>query len=175
MVFANVFSDNVEAGNPGWTAQSPWAITTTQAHSPTHSWTDSPGGNYLDNVNTAVTSPAIDLSAAVGVELSFWQRYATEATYDFCHVEVSADNGANWTELAAYDGTQTTWTRAVFLVPQLDGALQAKVRFRLTSDVSVQVRRLLRRRRRRARRDSAIESGRPNRHFAGHLRTGAPE
>ena len=82
-----------------------------------------------------MTSPAIDLSAAVGVELSFWQRYVTEATYDFCHVEVSANNGATWTELAAYDGTQTTWTRAVFLVPQLDGALQAKVRFRLTSDV----------------------------------------
>ena len=136
VVFSNLFTDNVEAGNAGWTAQAPWAITTTQSHSPTHSWTDSPGGNYLDNVNTAVTSPAIDLSAAVGVELSFWQRYVTEATYDYCHVEVSADNGATWTELAAYDGTQTAWTRAVFPVPELDGAAQAKVRFRLTTDIS---------------------------------------
>lgn len=136
VVFSNLFADDVEAGNAGWTAQAPWAITTTQSHSPTHSWTDSPAGNYLDNVNTAVTSPAIDLSAAVGVELSFWQRYVTEATYDYCHVEVSADNGATWTELAAYDGTQTTWTRAVFPVPELDGAAQAKVRFRLTTDIS---------------------------------------
>ncbi len=135
-VFANVFSDDVEAGNPGWTAQSPWAITTTQSHSATHSWTDSPAGNYGNNVDTAVTSPVIDLSAATGVELSFWTRYATEATYDFCHVAVSPDNGATWIELAAYDGTQATWTQKVFVVPQLIGAAQAKVRFRLTSDVS---------------------------------------
>ena len=135
--FAVVFEDDVEGGNLGWTAQAPWAITTSASHSPSHSWTDSPAGNYTDNRDVSVTSPALDLSAAVGVELSFWHRYSTEATYDFCHVEVSADNGTSWTELASYDGSQTTWSHEVFVVPQLDGAAQARVRFRLTSDVSV--------------------------------------
>ena len=42
----DAFADDVEIGQPGWTAQTPWAITTESSHSATHSWTDSPGGNY---------------------------------------------------------------------------------------------------------------------------------
>src|SRR5690606_20315650 len=38
------FYDDVEDGNIGWTAQSPWAITAEDSHSTSHSWTDSPGG-----------------------------------------------------------------------------------------------------------------------------------
>lgn len=131
-----VLDDSVELGNLGWTAASPWAITTLQAHSPTHSWTDSPAGNYANNVSTALTSALLDLSSATGVELSFWHRYATEATYDFCRVEVSTDGGSTWSEIAAWDGTMTTWTKVTLAVPQLDGRPQARVRFRLTSDVS---------------------------------------
>lgn len=134
--YVAVLNDTVEGGNLGWTAQTPWAITTLQAHSPTHSWTDSPAGNYGNSVNTSLTSSPIDLSSAVGVELAFWQRYATEAGYDFCHVEISADNGANWTEIATFDGTNTIWTQQTFTVPQLAGATQARVRFRLTADGS---------------------------------------
>ncbi|KAB2968838.1 MAG: hypothetical protein F9K18_02215, partial [Thermoanaerobaculia bacterium] len=134
--YAPVFEDDVESGTNGWTAQTPWAITTAQSHSPTHSWTDSPGVNYGNNLNTSLTSPMIDLSDATGVELSFWHRYATEAGWDFCHVEVSDDNGASWTEIASYDGTHTTWEQQTFEVPQLIGAAQARVRFRLTTDTN---------------------------------------
>ena len=134
---ATVLADDVEAGNIGWSAQSPWAITTSFAHSPSHSWTDSPAGSYGNFADTALTSAAVDLSGAAGVELSFWQRYATEATYDFCHVEVSANGGASWTEVATFDGTQTSWERIALVLPQLDGAAAARIRFRLTSDVSI--------------------------------------
>jgi hypothetical protein len=51
--FCDVFYDDVESGNLGWTAQSPWGIVTESSHSPTHSWTDSPGGSYQNNVNTS--------------------------------------------------------------------------------------------------------------------------
>ena len=135
--YVAVLDDTVEGGNLGWTAQTPWAITTLQSHSPTHAWTDSPSGNYGNNVNSSLTSSPIDLSSASGVELSFWQRYATEAGYDFCHVEVSADNGANWTEIATFDGTNTTWTQQAFTLPLLAGAPQARLRFRFTSDSGV--------------------------------------
>ena len=134
--YTAVLADTAENGSGNWGAQAPWAITTTQSHTPTHSWTDSPAGSYGNNVNTALTSAAIDLSLAVGVRLSFWQRYATEPGYDFCHVEVSADNGAQWTEIATFDGSDTVWTRQTYTVPQLVGAAQARVRFRLTSDGS---------------------------------------
>ena len=129
-----VLDDDVEEGNIGWTAQAPWAITTAVSHSPTHSWTDSPAGQYGNNVNTSLTSAIVDLSGVTGVELSFWHRYATEASFDFCHVEVSANGGSTWTEIATYDGSQTAFQQQTFLVPQLDGAAQARVRFRLTSD-----------------------------------------
>ncbi|MEO8195644.1 MAG: M14 family zinc carboxypeptidase [Thermoanaerobaculia bacterium] len=134
--YVAVLNDTVESGNLGWTAQAPWAITTLQAHSPTHSWTDSPAGSYGNNVNSSLTSSAIDLAQALGVELSFWQRYATEAGYDFCHVEVSADNGTTWTEIATFDGTNTTWTKQTYVVAALIGATQARVRFRLTTDTN---------------------------------------
>lgn len=132
--YVAVLEDDVEDGNIGWTAQSPWAITTAQSHSPTHSWTDSPAGQYGNNADTSLTSPLVDLTDTTGVELTFWHRYATEAGYDYCHVEVSSDGGSSWDSIAAYDGTLTTWTERTFLLPQLDGAAQARIRFRLESD-----------------------------------------
>ncbi len=135
--YVPVLEDDAESGNLGWTAQAPWAITTSAAHSPTHSWTDSPAGDYGDNADSALTSPTVDLTGAAGVELSFWHRYATEATYDFCHVEVSANDGAGWTEVATFDGTQSSWQQVTLTLPQLDGAAAARIRFRLTSDVSI--------------------------------------
>ncbi len=48
--YAIVLDDDVEGGNIGWSTGSPaWSITTSSAHSPTHSWTDSVG-NYIDNI-----------------------------------------------------------------------------------------------------------------------------
>ena len=139
VAYSTVLDDDVEGGNIGWTTgqAGTWAITNAQWHSPSNSWTDSPGGVYGNNRNTALTSPPIDLSEAVGVEFSFWQRYATEAGWDFCHVEISADNGASWTEIATYDGTNTTWSQQTFTVPELIGAAQARVRFRLTTDGNI--------------------------------------
>ncbi len=138
--YTAALADDVEGGNLGWAAASPWAITNLQAHSPSHSWTDSPGAGvvYGNNVDTSLVSAIQDLSQASGVHVSFWQRYETEPTFDFCHVEVSGDGGATWTELASYDGTQSTWTQVTLAAPQLDGKAQARIRFRLSTDVSVQ-------------------------------------
>ena len=44
---------------------------------------------------------------------------------------------SSWTEVAVYDGNQPSWQPVTLAVPQLDGAAQARVRFRLTSDVSI--------------------------------------
>ena len=132
--FTALLDDDVEGGNIGWTAQTPWAITTSQSHSPTHSWTDSPGGNYGNSVDTSLTSALLDLTGATDTVLSFWHRYVTEAGWDYCHVEVSANGGSTWTEVAIYDGSQTTWQQVTIAVPQLDGAANSRVRFRLTSD-----------------------------------------
>ena len=127
----DIFSDDVESGNLGWTADTPWAITTEASHSPTHSWTDSPGGNYQDNRNISLTSPTFDLSDATGVTLNFWHEYQTEATYDFGRVEYST--GSGWTAVQSYDGFQD-WTQEALPIPALDGQANARIRFHFTSD-----------------------------------------
>ncbi len=128
----SVFTDDVESGNQGWTAQSPWAITTEASHSPTHSWTDSPGGNYGNGRDVSLTSGYFDLSDSTGVTLSFWHTYATEPGYDFGRVEYNTGNG--WTQVASYDGTQAGWINEELLIPALDGQASARIRFRFTSD-----------------------------------------
>ncbi len=129
-----VFFDNVESGNLGWTAQSPWAITTEASHSPTHSWTDSPDGSYANNRNIYLSSKVLNLSGYTGTVLSFWHIYDTEPGYDFCSVEYST-NGTSWTQVAAYSGYgHTTWTQPVIPLPALDGQANARIRFRFTTD-----------------------------------------
>lgn len=133
--FCTIFSDDVENGNQGWTNQAPWAITTESSNSPTHSWTDSPGGNYGDNRNISLTSQNIDLSSVSEVELSFWHTYETEPGYDYGYVEYST--GGGWTQVASYNGSSQNWKPEVISIPQLDGHSTASIRFRFYSDYGV--------------------------------------
>ena len=133
--YQEVLSDDVEGGNIGWTAQPPWAITTEASSSPTHSWTDSPGVNYGNSLNLSLTSPSLDLTGMVGTVLEFAHIYALESGWDFGHVEVSANGGGSWQEVAGYTGTQIgSWQTVTIELPQFDGAAAARVRFRITSD-----------------------------------------
>jgi carboxypeptidase T len=130
------FADDVESGNQGWTAQVPWAITTEDSYSPTHSWTDSPGGDYSNNRNVSLTSPVLDLSGYEDVTLSLWHTYDMETGWDYGYVEYSIDGGV-WTEVASYSGYgHTTWTQEELSVPALDGESNVRIRFRFYSDGS---------------------------------------
>lgn len=135
--YCDVFTDNVESGNVGWTAQSPWAITTELSHSPTHSWTDSPGGNYGDNRNVSLTSPVFDLTGYENITLDYEQICDTEAGYDYCHVEISTDGGTNWDEVATFDGPHSQWENVQLELAALDNQANARLRFRFTSDSGV--------------------------------------
>ncbi len=135
--FCAVFSDDMENGTGGWTPTGNWALTSSSANSPTFSWTDSPAGNYGDNQNVTLTSPAIDLSGVGAAELTFAQRCLTEATYDFCVVEVST-NGSNWSAVTSSDETGGAgWSTNSFDISSVAGSASVQVRFRLVTDVSV--------------------------------------
>jgi hypothetical protein len=133
---STLYSFQGETGPQGWTTQSPWVLTTEEAHSPTHSWTDSPGGDYGDNVNTALTSPVLDLSAALSVELRFAHLRDFEEGYDYGHLEISTNGGSSWTEVVAWDdeNLDVVWQEEAFDLPDLVGVPNARIRFRLTSD-----------------------------------------
>lgn len=133
-----VFLDSASAMT-NWTATGSWNITTSTFNTPPSSFTDSPGGSYGNNQDVSITmTNPIDLSSAYVVYLSFYHRYATEAGYDFCTVEISSNNGVSWQTVSSYNGTMTTWTQQSFDISRFTNlSAQVKVRFRLTTDQSV--------------------------------------
>ena len=133
-----LFSDNMESGTAKWSAGAPWAQTTATAHTATHAWTDSPSGSYANSVDVSlVTSATVNIpNSATAPLLSFWQKYETEANYDFGYVEVSADNGVTWDTLRAVNGTNLTWHKASISLLAYKGQ-SIRVRFRLQTDSSV--------------------------------------
>jgi hypothetical protein len=135
--YCPLFTDDVEEGNQGWLADAPWAITGEASHSPSHSWTDSPGGVYSNNRDVSLTSPVLDLSGNSAIRLSYWQICDTETGYDFCQVEISDDGGDTWSGVASFDGPHFTWENISLELPDLDGQEEARIRFRFTSDGSL--------------------------------------
>lgn len=139
---ADIFANDVENGAQGWTTGgtlNTWAITTIDSHSPTHSWTDSPAGNYADNTNSYVRTPAYDLTGKRGVRLTGWFKWALEAGYDYVYVEYSLNGGTTWattTPLYTFNGFED-WSQIPMEAPALDDQPNVALRFRLVSDGGV--------------------------------------
>ncbi len=137
----DVFFNDVEGGAAGWTtggSPNSWAITTVDAHSPTHSWTDSPAGQYQNNANNYVRTPAFDLSGKRHVEVSGWFKYALETGYDYVYVEYSLNGGGTWnpTPLTSFYGFQD-WNQVTVDASVLDNQPNVALRFHLVSDQGV--------------------------------------
>ena len=135
-----IFGDDMESGAGNWTTggtNNQWAITTEQAHSSTHAWSDSPGGNYPNGTNAWLQSPTFDLSGKFDVTLSFWHGYDLENGWDYGNVEYSINGGATWLPLTRYTGVQATLTQVLLALPVFDDQSSVTIRFRLESDGAV--------------------------------------
>jgi murein tripeptide amidase MpaA len=138
-----VFSDNAEETMMNWTTagstNGTWGQTASSSHSPSKSFTDSPGGSYLDNATARLTLvSAMDLQNSASVQLSYWQRYSTESGYDYCVIEVSPDGGSTWKSIDRFSGANTAWHQKTYdLSSHAAGQSQVKIRFTLTSDVFI--------------------------------------
>jgi len=133
--------DNVEAGTANWTADAySWATTTADFHTSTTSWTDSAGGVYPNNMNASLTmTSGLDLyTTAINPKLSFWHRYQIETSFDFGYVEISLDNGATWALLKQFTGISNGWVREQIDLAAYAGQLNVMIRFRITTDKTVQ-------------------------------------
>lgn len=132
-------SDSAENGFSAWTTNQGWGITSSQSHTPTKSFTDSPSGNYVNNANNSLTlSAPVNVSAYPVSYLSFWHKYNTEAGYDFCNVDVSSNNGATWQTASSYNGVQSAWTQQVIdITSYVNSSSQVKIRFNLKADGGV--------------------------------------
>jgi subtilisin family serine protease len=134
-----IFSDSMESGTSKWTAESPWGLVTNKYKSSSHSWTDSPGGNYQNNVTTRLTTTSLNLSNYNSARLIFWHQFKLETYYDYGYVYISGDNGNSWALLKTYNGYQSSWTQESVDISAYCGAgkTNVKVRFILVTDYSI--------------------------------------
>ncbi len=132
-----------------WTSTS-WDLTMQSYHSAPKSITDSPDGNYQNNVTRTITfNSPVELSNAVYAVLNFWTKWEIEAGWDYVQIFISDNNGSTWTPLAGnytktgneyqaegeplYDGFQTTWVQEEIDLSEYIGT-SVKFKFVLTSD-----------------------------------------
>lgn len=130
------FVEDFEAGTTRWNLDSPWGLMTGTFHSATHSLTESPSGNYTNNLNISANLYPFSLATATSASFSFWTRYTTESGYDYLYAEIST-NGSTWTQLASYNGSQTSWSLKNFSLTSYLGQPYVCIRFRFYSDESV--------------------------------------
>ena len=150
----NVLTDN---GNnlANWTVSQTWNTTTNDYYSPSSSITDSPNGNYSNNINKSITlNNAVDLTNAVGANMTFWAKWEIEDNWDYVQVEVSTDGGSTWTPQCGkytnegvpdqnaangdplYDGFQTSWVKEEINLSDYLG-MSILVRFKIIADQGV--------------------------------------
>jgi len=130
--FCQLVFDDIESNTISFTADAPWAITTSQFNSPTSSWTDSPGSNYQANANNSLTSEVFSIEEALTVELGFAHYCDTESGFDLGRVETRINNG-NW-ETLYQCSNQAFWEQQNLSIDLPAGAQTLQFRFRLTSD-----------------------------------------
>jgi carboxypeptidase T len=150
---ALLFADDAEQGLSNFSGQ--WAITNSSSHSPTNSFTDSPGGVYPNNNTASMTSVPIDLTGTSAAILNYWTKWEIEDNWDFATIEISANNGSTWQYLRApdmnlsanqgaqpagiygYEGSQATWLEQSIDISTFAGN-NILLRFNMDTDWSVQ-------------------------------------
>lgn len=133
-------SDPVDTtGTSPLVAQTPWQRRGGTGQDGGAAWLQSALGNYANNLNASLTSAVLDLSGYTTTTLAFDQHCETEAGWDYGIVEVSNNGGSSWSEVFRCSG-ESAWRRVELALPQLDGDLDARLRFRFTSDTNTTAR-----------------------------------
>lgn len=130
---AFLFNDGMEFGPEKWIADPPWGLTSVARNS-AWAWTDSPAGNYANNVSSTLTiaTPVTIPASMTAPALIFWHRYDI-ASSDRGDVLISTDGGVSWQSLASFSGTASHWRREVISLDAYRGQ-SIRVRFRLRTD-----------------------------------------
>lgn len=124
--------------NPQWA----WGVPTSgpgAAHSGTQLWATNLEGDYANDQNVSITSPAIDLSGAGAgtIELSWWQwvAYHSGAQVDILSTAVSKDGGTSWETVYAL-GAQGAWEEHTITLGSEYAVADFRIQFHLSSDDS---------------------------------------
>jgi hypothetical protein len=143
------FVDNFDSLQ--WNTTGTWGLVNTDFVTSSYSLTDSPTGDYQNDVTSSIqTTNAIDLKDVSTASLSFYAKWSLEKGYDYVQMEISADNGATWQpkcgkytsigtstqgklNLPLYDGVQSNWVKEEISLDEFVGK-DILVRFSFKSD-----------------------------------------
>lgn len=145
-----VYSTNGSSTN-GWNTTGYWATTTSDYVSTPSSITDSPNGNYGNQITTTISSSGpITIPNGSAAFLNFWMKCDIEAGWDYAQVEISTD-GINYTPLCGlytkdgngnqatgepvYDNTFGWVQESIDITPYLN--TNVLLRFKLVTDQAV--------------------------------------
>ncbi|MCW3076872.1 MAG: Carboxypeptidase [Bacteroidetes bacterium] len=120
-------SNNGTATAGTFTTTGTWGMSSSKFVSPPSSITESPLGNYANNVNKTITvSTPVNLTNAVYAHLQYYTRFEIEKNYDQATILYSTNNGVSWSPLCGkyetspassgatnpvYDGFQDAWVK----------------------------------------------------------------
>ncbi|WP_034258658.1 M14 family zinc carboxypeptidase [Altibacter lentus] len=152
---AVVFQDPGDSVTENFTNNG-WGTTSSTFVSPSSSITDSPSGNYSANANKTISlSSPIDLTTAIGANVTFYATWEIENDYDYVQFEVSTNNSNSWipqcgkftnpgstnnaqpTGEPLYDGNQPEWVLEEINLSDYLGET-ILVRFQFRSDNGLQ-------------------------------------
>ncbi|PIE88291.1 MAG: hypothetical protein CSA04_02675, partial [Bacteroidetes bacterium] len=118
-----------------------WETTTTEYYSAPSSFTDSPSGEYQNNLQCSIhTQPPVNMLNVNGntAFVSFMAKYNLEQGYDICFFEVSTEDPSQNPEvLASFTGNNNTWTAYTYDITPYIGTGKLYFSFRMETDQSV--------------------------------------
>ncbi len=142
------FFDNVEGGSNGWTTNGVpapnglWHISARKNYSASKSWyygKEATGDYDTGATNSgALVSPAIDLNYAASALLTYrsWHQTETQdpANYDLKYVEISTNDGADWSQLLKVSTSKNSnwpsWNQvSIDLSPYVGNNIRIRFRF----------------------------------------------
>lgn len=127
------YFEDYETGAFYWNFEDTWGLHEGIYISPSHSMTESPGGDYDPGMNASATLRALNFSGLTDASLSFFTRYNIENDYDYMYLEVST-GGQIWGELDVFTGQHLAWDEKTYSLNDYIGEENVTIRFRFTSD-----------------------------------------
>ena len=145
-----MYSEDFDSGNPSWTTTGSWewGVATAGGEDPgtdhtsgntnNYVYGQNLGGDYGNNVDEYLQTPAFDCSTANGVSITYWRHTYVESSFDKSFVEISTD-GSTWTDLGQTLYPQDAdWTEVTIdISAYADNQATVYIRWRLDSDGSV--------------------------------------
>lgn len=121
------WTDNLEGDTSRWQvvtsdgSQVQWELgppnngVETEAHSPTRAWGSNLNGQSIDQVETWLFSPAVQLPSDRPASLHFWQSYDFPEidVLEGAELSVTTDGGKTWTALKDYTDSSFGWEEEV--------------------------------------------------------------